>query len=127
MDPNNRANLMINKLSSKDQNFTDLLNSLTSWDQSSNEEVNSTVKKIIDDVIRKGDQSVLDYTQKFDSVDADSISELVISKERGLKSPLIIWIRSKKLPCLSLQIASSLIIRNRFRSRGAIQKMTERF
>ena len=73
---------MINKLSSEDQNFNELLNSLTSWDNSSNEEVNSTVKKIIDDVIRKCDQSVLDYTQKFDSVDAGSISELIISKER---------------------------------------------
>ena len=82
MDPKNRAKLMINKLSSQDQNFTTQLNALTSWDNSSNEEVNSTVKKIIDDVIRKGDQSVLDYTQKFDSVDVGSISELVISKER---------------------------------------------
>jgi histidinol dehydrogenase len=82
MDPNNRAKLMITKLSSKDQNFTDLLNSLTSWDNSSNEEVNSTVKKIIDDVIKNGDQSVLNYTQKFDSVDAGSISELTVSKDR---------------------------------------------
>ena len=73
---------MITKLSSKDQNFTDLLNSLTSWDNSSNEEVNSIVKTIIDDVIQNGDQSVLDYTQEFDSVDAGSISELIISKER---------------------------------------------
>ena len=73
---------MINKLSSKDQNFTDLLNSLTSWDQSSNEEINITVKTIIDDVIQNGDQSVLDYTQKFDSVDAKSISELTVSKDR---------------------------------------------
>jgi len=73
---------MINKLSSKDQNFTTQLNTLTSWDNSSNEEVNSIVKTIIDDVIQNGDQSVLDYTQEFDSVDARSISELVISKER---------------------------------------------
>ncbi|MDB4821482.1 histidinol dehydrogenase [Candidatus Pseudothioglobus singularis] len=82
MDPKNRAKLMINKLSSEDQNFNELLNSLTSWDNSSNEEVNSTVKKIIDDVIKNGDQSVLDYTQKFDFVDAISLSELIISKER---------------------------------------------
>jgi len=82
MDPKNKAKLMINKLSSKDQNFSDQLNALTSWDQSSNEEVNSTVKTIIDDVIQNGDQSVLDYTQEFDSVSAGSISELVISKER---------------------------------------------
>ena len=67
MDPKNKAKLMINKLSSKDQNFTDRLNALISWDNSSNEEINSTVKKIIDDVIKNGDQSVLDYTQKFDS------------------------------------------------------------
>jgi histidinol dehydrogenase len=82
MDQKNRAKLMINKLSSEDQNFTDLLNSLTSWDNSSNEEINSTVKKIIDDVIQNGDQSVLDYTQKFDSVNAISLSELILSKER---------------------------------------------
>ena len=73
---------MISKLSSEDQNFTTQLNTLTSWDNSSNEEVNSIVKTIIDDVIQNGDQSVLDYTQEFDSVDAGSISELVISKER---------------------------------------------
>ena len=77
---------MINKLSSEDQNFTDQLNALTSWDNSSNNEVNITVKTIIDDVIKNGDQSVLDYTQKFDSVDKGSISELTISKERLKKS-----------------------------------------
>jgi histidinol dehydrogenase len=86
MDPKNRAKLMINKLSSEDQNFTDQLNALTSWDNSSNNEVNITVKTIIDDVIKNGDQSVLDYTRKFDSVDKGSISELVISKERLKKS-----------------------------------------
>ncbi len=73
---------MINKLSSEDQNFSSLLNALTSWDKSSNEEINITVKRIIDDVIKNGDQSVLDYTRKFDSVDKGSISELVISKDR---------------------------------------------
>ncbi len=73
---------MINKLSSEDPNFDALLNSLTSWDSSSNQEINDSVKKIIDDVIQNGDKSVLDYTQKFDSVDATSIADLVISKER---------------------------------------------
>ena len=73
---------MINKLSSEDPNFDALLNSLTSWDNSSNQEINDSVKKIIDDVIQNGDKSVLDYTQKFDSVEASSIAELIISKER---------------------------------------------
>jgi len=86
MDPKNRAKLMINKLSSKDQNFATQLKSLTSWDNSSNEEINSIVKNIIDEVIKNGDQSVLDFTRKFDSVDKGSMSELVISKERLKKS-----------------------------------------
>ena len=86
MDPKNRAKLMINKLSSKDQNFATQLKSLTSWDNSSNEEINSIVKTIIDEVIKNGDQSVLDFTRKFDSVDKGSMSELVISKERLKKS-----------------------------------------
>ncbi len=73
---------MINKLSSEYPNFDAQLNSLTSWDNSSNQEINDSVKKIIDDVIQNGDKSVLDYTQKFDSVDAASIADLVISKER---------------------------------------------
>ena len=77
---------MISKLSSEDQNFSNQLYALTSWNQSSNEEINCTVQKIIDDVIKNGDQSVLDYTRKFDSVDKGSISELNVSKERLKKS-----------------------------------------
>ena len=73
---------MISKFSTKDQNFDELLSSLTARDKSSNDEIESTVKKIINDVIQKGDQSVLDYTQKFDSVGATSLSELLISKEK---------------------------------------------
>ena len=79
MDPKNRAKLMINKLSSEDQNFTDQLNALTSWDNSSINAVNPTVKPIIDDVITNGDQSLLDYTQLIDSLDKGTISEITIS------------------------------------------------
>tara|TARA_Y100000385_G_scaffold270764_1_gene310109 strand:- start:4787 stop:6085 length:1299 start_codon:yes stop_codon:yes gene_type:complete len=73
---------MINKLSSEDQSFDALLSSLTTWENSSNEAINESVKKIIDDVIENGDQSVLDYTQEFDALGAESISELIISQER---------------------------------------------
>ena len=82
MDSKDRAKLMINKLSSQDPGFEALLSSLTTWVNSSNEEINESVKKIIDDVIENGDQSVLDYTQEFDALGAESISELIISQER---------------------------------------------
>ena len=82
MDSKDRAKLMINKLSSQDPGFDALLSSLTTWENSSNEAINESVKKIIDDVIENGDQSVLDYTQEFDALGAESISELIISQER---------------------------------------------
>ena len=73
---------MINKFSTLDNDFDSELDSLIAWDSSIDEEISNSVKKIINDVRRNGDRSVLDYTQQFDSIMAKSISELTISKER---------------------------------------------
>ena len=73
---------MINKFSTKDRDFENKLNSLIAWESSSNEEVRRSVEKIINDVKVNGDASVLDYTNQFDSLKAESISELIVSKER---------------------------------------------
>ena len=73
---------MIKKFSTLDNDFDSELDSLIAWDSSINEEISNSVKKIINDVRRNGDSSVLDYTQQFDSIMAKSISELTIPKER---------------------------------------------
>ena len=73
---------MINKFSTQDRDFDSKLNSLIAWESSSNEEVRRSVEKIINDVKLNGDASILDYTNKFDSLKAESISELIVSKER---------------------------------------------
>ena len=73
---------MINKFSTRDRDFDSKLNSLIAWESSSNEEVGRSVEKIINYVKVNGDASVLDYTNQFDSVKAESISELIVSKER---------------------------------------------
>ena len=73
---------MINKFSTVDNDFDSELDSLIAWDSSIDEEISNSVKKIINDVRRNGDSSVLDYTKQFDSIMAKSISELTISKER---------------------------------------------
>ena len=73
---------MINKFSSQDRDFESKLNSLIAWDSASNEEVRRSVEQIITDVRQNGDTSVLDYTNQFDSIKAESISELIVSKER---------------------------------------------
>ena len=72
---------MINKFSTLDNDFDSELDSLIAWDSTIDEEISNSVKKIISDVRRNGDSSVLDYTQQFDSIMAKSISELTISKE----------------------------------------------
>ena len=73
---------MINKFSTQDRDFDSKLNSLIAWESASNEEVGRSVEKIINDVKVNGDASVLDYTNQFDSLKAQSISELIVSKER---------------------------------------------
>ena len=73
---------MIKKFSTLDNDFDSELDSLIAWDSSIDEEISNSVKKIINDVRRNGDSSVLDYTQQFDSIMAKSISELTMPKER---------------------------------------------
>ena len=73
---------MINKFSTQDRDFDSKLNSLIAWESSSNEEVGRSVEKIINDVKVNGDASVLDYTNQFDSLEAESISELIVSKKK---------------------------------------------
>ncbi len=72
----------MNKFSTQDRDFDTKLNSLIAWESASNEEVGRSVEKIINDVKVNGDASVLDYTNQFDSLKAESISELIVSKER---------------------------------------------
>ena len=72
----------MNKFSTQDRDFDSKLGSLIAWESASNEEVVRSVEKIINDVKVNGDASVLEYTNKFDSVKVESISELIVSKER---------------------------------------------
>jgi len=77
---------MISLLSSISEDFEAQLSLLISWEASSNEEVNNTVRKIIKEVKEKGDSSVLNFTSEFDLLKAKSVSELIIPKENLKKS-----------------------------------------
>ncbi|MDC0483744.1 histidinol dehydrogenase [Candidatus Thioglobus sp.] len=77
---------MISLLSSNSEDFDTQLSSLITWESNSNEEINNTVRKIIKEVKNKGDSSVLKFTSEFDSLNAKSVSELIISKESLKKS-----------------------------------------
>jgi len=77
---------MISLLSSSSEDFDVQLSSLVSWEASSDEEINNTVRKIIREVKDNGDSSILNFTSKFDLLKAKSVSELIIPKENLKKS-----------------------------------------
>jgi histidinol dehydrogenase len=72
----------IRRLDSAADNFRADLASVLAWNDAEDARVNDTVKKIIADVREHGDQALLDYTSRFDSVSVTSASELEISGER---------------------------------------------
>ncbi len=77
---------MINKLSSQHEDFDSQLSSLISWESISNNDVNKIVDEIIAEIQNKGDKALLNYTLELDLVEVNSISELIISKEKLKKS-----------------------------------------
>jgi len=94
---------MISLLSSNSEDFDVQLSSLISWEASSDEEINNTVRKIIKEVKDKGDSSVLSFTSKFDLLKAKSVSELIIPKENLKKSFNNIDQKQKNALCVAAE------------------------
>lgn len=69
----------IKKLNSGDSDFWPQLTTLLAWDASSDVSVYDTVKDILAQVKLQGDQAVLDYSQRFDRITAQTVAELEIS------------------------------------------------
>lgn len=72
----------IQRLVSTDANFSAALSKLLAWDESVHSEVEAVVKGVLADVRARGDAAVLDYTHKFDHLDASAMSELVFGPDR---------------------------------------------
>jgi histidinol dehydrogenase len=68
------------RLSSTDTNFFATLNTLTQHAGALDEEVDRVVAQILADVRARGDEAVLEYTKKFDRVDAPSMQTLELTK-----------------------------------------------
>ena len=94
---------MISILSSINEDFDAQLSLLTSWKASSNEEINNSVRRIIEKVKNNGDSAVLSFTSEFDLLNAKSISELVISKESLQKSYDNLDQKQKDALCIAVE------------------------
>lgn len=69
-------------LNKSDINFWSQLKVLLAWEMVSDDRVFQVVKDIIQDVRRRGDAALLEYTERFDDFQAESMEQLEISVER---------------------------------------------
>lgn len=74
--------LQIRQLSSTDASFWSQLESLLAWDAAADEQVAATVRNILQDVRLRGDAAVVEYTNRFDRTQADSLAELEVPTAR---------------------------------------------
>ena len=68
----------ISRLNSTDENFMQRLDELLAWDSVSDASVNDTVNEIIRHIRSDGDKALLEFTNRFDGWQANSIKDLVI-------------------------------------------------
>jgi histidinol dehydrogenase len=73
---------LMQQLDAGQGDFESRLNALLAWDSVSDAAVVTIVDEIVTAVQQQGDAAVLDYTQRFDRLSADSVGELAISEER---------------------------------------------
>jgi histidinol dehydrogenase len=70
------------RLSTEDPDFEAALHKLTAWQESVDRDLLLAVDRIVDDVIRRGDEALLEYTNRFDRRRVDSAAALEIPRER---------------------------------------------
>lgn len=76
----------INRFDSSDSDFQLELGKLLAWESVSNEAVFSTVSEILRAVKSHGDSAVLEYSQRFDGLTAESVAALEMPAERLLQA-----------------------------------------
>ncbi len=76
----------IKQLSTADTDFWSQLETLLAWEGVSDAQVTDTVKSILSEVKAKGDDAVLDYSRRFDRVQAQTMADLEIPLSRAHKA-----------------------------------------
>ena len=73
----------IKKLTTQDSDFQQQLGALLAWDASSDMAVVDTVRAILADVKDRGNEAVLEYSRRFDRVEATSMADLELPIARA--------------------------------------------
>jgi len=70
------------RLTTRDEGFEEALAALLSREGGEDREIEECVAAILADVRVRGDAAVLEYTERFDGLRADSVAQLEIPRER---------------------------------------------
>jgi histidinol dehydrogenase len=70
----------IKRLSTKQTDFAAQLSALLAFEETADEKLEATVASILADVKRRGDAALLEYTQRFDRLNANDASEFELSQ-----------------------------------------------
>jgi histidinol dehydrogenase len=73
--------VVIKQLDYSESDFQSELEKALAWDSISDQSVQESVSTIIDDVRSRGDEAVVEWTNKLDGLSVDKVSALEISKE----------------------------------------------
>ncbi len=72
----------VTRLTTSDADFWSRLDALLAWESVSDEQVLRTVRDILDDVRRRGDAAVIEYTNRFDRLQAKSMADLTLPEDK---------------------------------------------
>jgi len=111
----------ITRLSTSDADFRQRLDALLAWDSVSDEAVFNTVRDILADVRRRGDEAVMEYTRRFDRREVVKATDMEISLSRLQQALDAIPVEQRQ----ALEFAAARIRRYAERQKMASWQYTE--
>ncbi|MCK5386632.1 MAG: histidinol dehydrogenase, partial [Gammaproteobacteria bacterium] len=74
--------MKIKRLTTTQANYQSQMETLLAWEGVSDDQVNSTVRDILKNIRLRGDDALVEYTNKFDRMNVSSMKELTFTKEQ---------------------------------------------
>lgn len=72
--------IQIKRMNSSSGDFNEKLDKLLAFDDAQDESIDTTVSGILAAIKKRGDEALLEYTRRFDRVDATAVAELELTK-----------------------------------------------
>jgi len=74
--------MKIKRLTTTQPDYKEQMETLLAWEGVSDDQVNTTVRDILKNIRSRGDEALVEYTNKFDRMNVSSMKELTFTKEQ---------------------------------------------